>query len=81
MAGAAGQPSRGWDPDPVGSDASLPGGLVGSGTVGLSNRAGGVRYRSTEYQRLFGVSCGALLGGARLFPGGMFRTRTVYSVV
>ena len=47
-----------------GSNASVPGGLVRTGTLGLGNRAGGVRYRSTEYRRLLGVRCSALLGGA-----------------
>ncbi len=42
---------RGRDSDPVGSDASLPGGLVRTGTLGLSNRAGGVRYRKRGFLR------------------------------
>jgi hypothetical protein len=41
---AAGEPSRGRDSEPVGSDASLSGGLVRTGTLGLRNQAGGARY-------------------------------------
>jgi hypothetical protein len=52
--------ARGRDSDPIGSDASIPGELVGTGTLGLSNRARGARCQTlpwVDWKALWPVSC------------------------